>query len=1109
MERHVHMDCVYLIQTYSLIPKQMLGETQTCWCCFAWTTRIYVTFTTILIVRTYGFDQFIADCREGSSTGSQQVMSSIPPATAIGTDSADDYNEIVNAKAGMIESVCTEQTLARRSREVDELQNKRPSALNTDEYATPATKKSKLDIEDEAALMMTMTNSDSVEADEDSLDIFTYFPKHFPSPRDVNKAEDASYTDYIFPEDPNKLLDILRYLLELQKCGDFSKMKEKVSIIRGLKDRWIHDVMQPKEGERPWYLALEQRLVTSAKRKKSCFILSFFESQITAAGIGRKPMSIEFSDLGFRRRDERTAAGARQVVAVHAFSTHPNVHLDKNTTNKTSVYLKHARRRRPPSETLHYQNKKAYREDLPACPHSFSPSMNEKRRIYNKGHTGARYKSYAKAFEIVPVSRNLVAAGRAIRDQQAGLKHRCCVQFAGDNLGPISYPLRRSERPANDDLVWRGVTCFISRICGPLPPPTLGYVSWIDFPAGRMAPLHGGRETGWQGRENGSSAWRQRNGLASQGEWLLCMEAEKRAGKPGRMAPLHGGRETGWQGRENDSSAWKQRNGLARQGEWLLCMEAEKRAGKAGRVAPLHGGRETGWQGRESGSSAWRQRNGLARQGEWLLCMEAEKRAGKAGRVAPLHGGRETGWQGRESGSSAWRQRNGLARQGEWLLCMEAEKRAGKTGRVAPLHGGRETGWQGRESGSSALRQRNGLARQGEWLLCMEAEKRAGKAGRVAPLHGGRETGWQGRENGSSAWRQRNGLARQGEWLLCMEAEKRAGKAGRVAPLHGGRETGWQGRESGSSAWMQRNGLARQGEWLLCMEAEKRAGKAVRMAPLHGGRETGWQGRENGSSAWRQRNGLARQGEWLLCMEAEKRAGKAGRVAPLHGGRETGWQGRESGSSAWRQRNGLARQGEWLLCMEAEKCSEGQRGRSYVVAGNLDVTAHICFKVTAKVSEYAVCPGGASNKPLPSWVSLSEAASSDSRAAGWSFRGIARHLKRPVYTVSGRWTQWGQEGSHPRREGSGRPQKTSSREYRFVVRQAVITPRVSLCIIQGHVTAAGDTPVSISIVYTISRLLTGRDMSSRCSLRRLPLRPEHRQAHVTFCRELAVCQLAD
>ncbi|KAJ8887695.1 hypothetical protein PR048_013913 [Dryococelus australis] len=95
-------------------------------------------------------------------------------------------------------SVCAEGTLARCSCEDEKLQIKLSSALNTDEHTTPATQKSKLDIEDAAGSVAyhkysiddDYDNSNSVEDDDYSLDGPTHFSNEFPSTSDVKKADD-------------------------------------------------------------------------------------------------------------------------------------------------------------------------------------------------------------------------------------------------------------------------------------------------------------------------------------------------------------------------------------------------------------------------------------------------------------------------------------------------------------------------------------------------------------------------------------------------------------------------------------------------------------------------------------------------------------------------------------------------------------------------------------------------------------------------------------------------------------------------------------------------------------------------------------------------------
>ncbi|KAJ8875911.1 hypothetical protein PR048_023818 [Dryococelus australis] len=140
-----------------------------------------------------------------SPTGNQQVMSPIPPATSMGIVSADDHDETSNANDGMIDLrgmivlVC-----ARRTREVDELQNKLTSALNTDDdHETP-------------------TKEISDEKFDDSLDVLTHFTNEFPSTSGANRAEGFKNTRYIFSEDQNDLIHRLRYFIVLQKREDFS-----------------------------------------------------------------------------------------------------------------------------------------------------------------------------------------------------------------------------------------------------------------------------------------------------------------------------------------------------------------------------------------------------------------------------------------------------------------------------------------------------------------------------------------------------------------------------------------------------------------------------------------------------------------------------------------------------------------------------------------------------------------------------------------------------------------------------------------------------------------------------------------------------------------------
>ncbi|KAJ8869916.1 hypothetical protein PR048_028925 [Dryococelus australis] len=115
-------------------------------------------------------------------------------------------------------AVGAERTLARCPREVGEHQSKRPSALNTDEHTTPASKNNKHDIYDEAG--SEDDNEDSIndvyddshgsEDDDDSLDVPTHFTNELPSTSDVTEVEDVENISYRFTEDPTGLADNLK-----------------------------------------------------------------------------------------------------------------------------------------------------------------------------------------------------------------------------------------------------------------------------------------------------------------------------------------------------------------------------------------------------------------------------------------------------------------------------------------------------------------------------------------------------------------------------------------------------------------------------------------------------------------------------------------------------------------------------------------------------------------------------------------------------------------------------------------------------------------------------------------------------------------------------------
>ncbi|GFX83950.1 uncharacterized protein TNCV_4286701 [Trichonephila clavipes] len=71
--------------------------------------------------------------------------------------------------------------------------------------------------------------------------------------------------------------------------------------------------------------------------------------------------------------------------------------------------------------------------------------------------------------------------------------------------------------------------------------------------------------------------------------------------------------------------------------------------------------------------------------------------------------------------------------------------------------------------------------------------------------------------------------------------------------------------------------------------------------------------------------------------------------------------------------------------------------------------------------------------------------------AGWSARREVRQLGRSDCVVMRCWDQWIRKMPFTRRPGSGRPRKTSRREYRHIVRNARVQPTDSSAAIQAQV----------------------------------------------------------
>ncbi|GFV55496.1 transposable element Tc1 transposase [Trichonephila clavipes] len=114
-----------------------------------------------------------------------------------------------------------------------------------------------------------------------------------------------------------------------------------------------------------------------------------------------------------------------------------------------------------------------------------------------------------------------------------------------------------------------------------------------------------------------------------------------------------------------------------------------------------------------------------------------------------------------------------------------------------------------------------------------------------------------------------------------------------------------------------------------------------------------------------------------------------------------------------------------------------------------------------------------------------------------STRRVASQVDRSECAVRNCWEQWTGKGTHARKTGSGATRKTTRREDRRIMRQALEDPTVTRSSIRAE--------VGVAIVpQTISCHLAGANLKSKHSLSALPLTPEHRQLRVVVPRQINV-----
>ncbi|GFW01485.1 transposable element Tc1 transposase [Trichonephila clavipes] len=123
-------------------------------------------------------------------------------------------------------------------------------------------------------------------------------------------------------------------------------------------------------------------------------------------------------------------------------------------------------------------------------------------------------------------------------------------------------------------------------------------------------------------------------------------------------------------------------------------------------------------------------------------------------------------------------------------------------------------------------------------------------------------------------------------------------------------------------------------------------------------------------------------------------------------------------------------------------------------------------------------------------------------AGWWSTRHVAGQVDRSECAVRNCWEQWTREGTHARKTGSGVTRKSTRRDDRRIMRQALVDPTVTCS------TIGADVGVTI-VPQTISRHLAEANLKSKRPFRALSLTPEHRQLRVQWCQARSMWNVTD
>ncbi|GFY18281.1 transposable element Tc1 transposase [Trichonephila clavipes] len=124
------------------------------------------------------------------------------------------------------------------------------------------------------------------------------------------------------------------------------------------------------------------------------------------------------------------------------------------------------------------------------------------------------------------------------------------------------------------------------------------------------------------------------------------------------------------------------------------------------------------------------------------------------------------------------------------------------------------------------------------------------------------------------------------------------------------------------------------------------------------------------------------------------------------------------------------------------------------------------------------------------------------KTAGCSTCRVAGQVDRSECAVRNCWEQWTREGTQARKTGSGVTRKTTRREDRRIVRQALVVVSVTRSTIRAHIGEA-------IVPQTMSRHRAEANFKYKFPFRALSLTTEHRQLRLQWCQARSMWNVTD